>query len=152
MCSCDDGRLLLALLFLLNGSGMIFDPLPFATLLTLRYTAFYELVSEGLGIPMLSPSLISTYSIVLVVLLEIVMNVSAVLTLARNRSGPRILVGVMTLLAASAISAGLWSEALRDLAIVGSLLLLDPQPESLPQRPAAAPFLPRPNPRRQKAE
>lgn len=153
MCSCNDGRLLLALLFLLNGTGLIFDSVPFSALFTARYVACFKLFNEAWGLPMLSPEMITQYSVALVFLLESVMIAGATLTLAHQLKGPRVLIGVMLLLITSAVVEGLWYEALQDLAVIGCLLLLDPQLESdPPKKPAAPVLLPRPVLGRQKAE
>lgn len=152
MCNCSDGRLLLILLFLLNGTGLVFDSAPFAALLTQRYTTYFQLFSQGVGLPMLSPEVVAAHSVVLVFLFESVLVLGAAFTLAHQQRGPRILQGVMLLLASSAAAEGLWLEALRDLAVIGGLLLLDssPSPE-IQKKPVAPVLLPRPS-HRQKAE
>ena len=152
MCNCRDGRLLLILLFLLNGTGLVFDSAPFAALFTERYTAYFKLFSEGAGLPMLSPGSIAAHSVVLVFLFESVLVLGATLTLAHQAKGLQILLGAMLLLAISAVVEGLWLEALRDLAVVGGLLLLDPQQSSQPLKKPPAPALLSKQSHRQKAE
>ena len=153
MCSCNDGRLLLGLLFLLNGTGLIFDSGPFTALFTARYVACFKVFNEGWDLPMFSPEMIAQYSLVLVFLLESVMIAGASLTLTHQPRGPQVLIGVMLLLITTAVIEGLWHEVLQDLAVIGCLLLLDPQLEpDPPKKPAAPVLLPRPVLGRQKAE